>query len=45
MLPVTMFQKMLTCYFTAYETTLAEGLHYEKKTFHATFATVIIIKL
>ncbi|XP_065159767.1 enoyl-CoA hydratase, mitochondrial [Atheta coriaria] len=24
---------------TAYETTLAEGLHFEKRTFHATFAT------
>lgn len=24
---------------TAYETTLAEGLHFEKRTFHGTFAT------
>ncbi|CAG0922013.1 unnamed protein product [Notodromas monacha] len=24
---------------TAYETTLAEGLHYERRVFHTTFAT------
>lgn len=27
----------------AYETTLQEGLHFEKRTFHATFATVWLL--
>lgn len=28
------------CFYVAYETTLAEGIHFEKTIFYSTFATV-----